>query len=167
MQSYRNSILPESRACPGVPYGSVLFTSALEHLFRREDRLWNDTSTHRPEGAVARYEVFVLVYFQLTAVGVRGGYMKAKVTGIISGNTIRVSPLWSLNGRKGDIVRIRGYNTPEVFEPGFEEAKDRLSYIVMGKEVELNGFKAVVSGFLICDVLKNGRHLKDNFPEYQ
>lgn len=93
--------------------------------------------------------------------------MAFKVIEIIDGDTFKVSPNWKWNNETGDTIRPNGYNTPEKGEAGFEQAKQKLSRLINGKEVELKNAITLTYGRLLCDVYIDGKNLKDYFQEYQ
>ena len=93
--------------------------------------------------------------------------MSFKVTKVIDGDTIEVSPNWKWNDQEGNVVRANGYNTPEQGQPGYQAAKDKLTNLILGKEVELKNASRITYGRLLCDVYYNGKNLADYFPEYQ
>lgn len=92
--------------------------------------------------------------------------MSFKVTKVIDGDTIEVSPNWKWNDQEGNVVRANGYNTPEQGQPGYQAAKDKLTNLILGKEVELKNAIRITYGRLLCDVYYNGKNLADYFPEY-
>lgn len=57
-----------------------------------------------------------------------------KVTKIIDGDTFEVVPNWEWNRHTGNVVRPKGYNTPELGEPGYFEAKAKLTGLILDKE---------------------------------
>ena len=93
--------------------------------------------------------------------------MGFKVTKVIDGDTFEVSPDWEWNNESGSVVRPNGYNTPEEGEQGYQAAKDKLSDLILNKEVELVKKIKLTYGRLLCDVEYNGKNLADSFPEYQ
>ncbi len=93
--------------------------------------------------------------------------MSFKVTKVIDGDTFEVSPNWKWNNETGSVVRPNGYNTPETGEQGYQAAKDKLSGLILNKEVELVKAITFTYGRLLCDVEYNGKNLADYFPEYQ
>jgi len=90
-----------------------------------------------------------------------------KVTKIIDGDTFEVSPQWKWNGQTGSRVRPTGYDAPELHQYGGQAAKDKLSKLILGKQVELRKAHKVDRGRLVCDVYYNSRNLASYFPEYQ
>jgi len=90
-----------------------------------------------------------------------------KVTKIIDGDTFEVSPNWKLDGQIGNAVRPTGYDTPEKGKPDYQAAKNKLSNLIHGKEVELKNVIKLTYGRLLCDVYYNGKNLANYFPEYQ
>ncbi len=90
-----------------------------------------------------------------------------KVMEVIDGDTFRVKPRWVSSGNKGDTVRPTGYNTPEVGEPGFEQAKRKLTALIQGEQVTLGKAVNFDHGRIVCAVKFNGKDLSDYFPEYK
>lgn len=93
--------------------------------------------------------------------------MLFKVTKIIDGDTFEVLPNWKWENQEGNVVRPTGYNTPEKGQPGYQEAKDKLTRLILGKDVELKKAIRITYGRLLCDVYFNGKNLADYFPEYK
>jgi len=93
--------------------------------------------------------------------------MSFKVIKIIDGDTFEVSPKWKWNNQEGNIVRANGYDTPEEGQPGYQAAKDKLTRLILGKEVELKNPIKITYGRLLCDVYYQGKNLVDYLPEYQ
>ena len=89
------------------------------------------------------------------------------VHNVVDGDTFDVSPQWQWNGTSGCRVRPAGYDAPELNAPGGPAAKNRLSKLILNKEVELRKDHKVDRGRLVCEVYYNGRNLADYFPEYQ
>ena len=89
------------------------------------------------------------------------------VTSIIDGDTFEVSPQWKWNGETGTRVRPTGYNAPEMGTSGGQAAKNKLSNLILGKEVDLRTAHKIDRGRLVCDVYYQGRNLADYFQEYQ
>jgi endonuclease YncB( thermonuclease family) len=90
-----------------------------------------------------------------------------RVISIIDGDTFEVSPQWKWNGQAGTRVRPTGYNAPELHTYGGQAAKEKLSRLIFGEEVELGTAYRVDRGRLVCDVYYKGKYLADYFPEYQ
>jgi len=90
-----------------------------------------------------------------------------KVINVIDGDTFEVSPGWRWNGKEGTYVRPTGYDAPELHEYGGQAAKEKLSKLILGKQVELGAAYKVDRGRLVCDVYFNGRNLADFFPNYK
>jgi endonuclease YncB( thermonuclease family) len=93
--------------------------------------------------------------------------MEFEVAGVFDGDTLEVSPDWRWGDESGNVVRAKGYDTPEEGQPGYREAKHRLAVLILGKEVELENPVRITYGRLLCDVYYEGRNLADYFPEYQ
>ncbi len=89
------------------------------------------------------------------------------VTSVIDGDTFDVSPDWKWNGQTGGRVRPAGYDAPELHEYGGQSAKDKLSRLIVGEQVELRNAHKIDRGRLVCEVYHRSRNLKDYFPDYQ
>lgn len=89
------------------------------------------------------------------------------VTRIIDGDTFDVTPEWNRNGLTGTRVRPAGYDAPELHAYGGQAAKDKLSKLIYGEQVELRTAHKVDRGRLVCDVYYRGKNLANYFPEYQ
>jgi len=89
------------------------------------------------------------------------------VISVIDGDTFEVSPQWRWNGQDGNRVRPSGYDAPELHQPGGQAAKDKLSRLILGKQVELGNAHRIDRGRLVCEVYYNGKNLAEYFPEYQ
>lgn len=88
------------------------------------------------------------------------------VTAIIDGDTFDVSPKWKWNGTIGERVRPTGYDAPELHAFGGQTARDKLSRLIRGKQVELRTAHKIDRGRLVCDVFFNNRNLSEYFSEY-
>jgi len=88
------------------------------------------------------------------------------VTEIVDGDTFKIAPGWKWNNNKGDTIRPTGYDTPERGEEGFEETTEKLSQLILGKEVELGTPIKMSYHRLLVDVFFEGKHLREYFPEY-
>lgn len=92
------------------------------------------------------------------------------VSEIIDGDTFKVKNGWEWKekGKKGDTVRPTGYNTPEKGEPGYEQAKQKLTNLILDKTVDIRSSKTVDEwGRLVADAYYNGKNLADYFTEYK
>lgn len=90
------------------------------------------------------------------------------VNEVIDGDTFKVLGGWGWNGKKGDTVRPTGYNTPEVGEMGYEEAKRKLTNLILWKKVDIRNVNTIdVYGRLVADVYYNGKNLADYFSDYK
>ena len=91
-----------------------------------------------------------------------------EVSEIVDGDTFKVKNGWKWNEKEGDTVRPTGYNTPERWNPGYEEAKQRLKDIILYKKVDIKSVKIVDEwGRLVADVYYDGKNLAEYFPEYK
>ena len=93
--------------------------------------------------------------------------MAWEVTEVIDGDTFKISPGWTWKGESGDVVRPTGYDTPEEGEDGYDEAREKLEELILGKEVELKNVARIDRDRLVCDVSVGGKNLADFFPEYK
>ena len=89
------------------------------------------------------------------------------VTSIIDGDTFEVSPQWKWNSATGTRVRPAGYNAPEIHAYGGQAAKDKLSRLIYGQQVDLRTAYRVDRGRLVCEVYFKNRNLKDYFSSWQ
>lgn len=92
--------------------------------------------------------------------------MSFTVKEIIDGDTFAVTPNWKWSEKSGDRVRPTGFDTPEVGEKGHDEATEKLTDLLLGKEVELENAKTIDRGRLVCDVFIGGKNLASFFSEY-
>ena len=90
-----------------------------------------------------------------------------KVISIIDGDTFQVSPQWKWNGQTGTRVRPAGYDAPELHAYGGQAAKDQLSRLIYGKQIELGKAYKIDRGRLVCEVYFRNKKLADYFPVYQ
>ena len=90
-----------------------------------------------------------------------------KVTSIIDGDTFEVTPQWRWKNQTGNRVRPTGYDAPEMHAAGGQNAKSKLSKIILGDQVELSSAYKIDHDRLVCDVYYNGKYLADYFPDYQ
>ncbi|MEW5799663.1 MAG: thermonuclease family protein [Bacteroidota bacterium] len=93
--------------------------------------------------------------------------MAFKVTKVIDGDTFEVSPNWKWNNEEGNVVRPNGYDAPEEGQAGYQAAKEKLTKLILGKDVELKNPIKLTYGRLLCDVFVSGKNLADFFPEYK
>jgi len=92
---------------------------------------------------------------------------KFKVTGIINGNTLEISPNWKLeDNTTGNVIYAVGYDAPKSGK-GAIAVEQRLSIMLQNKDVELGEPRGVQDGRLICDVYYNGINLADYFSEFK
>lgn len=89
------------------------------------------------------------------------------VTSIIDGDTFDVSPQWRWNGATGARVRPTGYDAPELHAYGGQAAKDKLSRLIYGQQVEIRTAYKIDRGRLVCEVYFGSKHLANYFPECQ
>jgi micrococcal nuclease len=86
------------------------------------------------------------------------------VSEIVDGDTFKVKGGWEWNEKKGESIRPTGYNTPERGEPGYEQAKQKLKKLILGKKVDIRSVKTIDKwGRLVAQVYYNGKDLADYF----
>lgn len=90
-----------------------------------------------------------------------------KAIPIIDGDTFEVASHWNWSRETGSRVRPKGYDAPELSTFAGRAAKEKLSQLVYGRQIELRTAYKIDRGRLVCDVYFNGRNLADYFPEYQ
>ena len=93
----------------------------------------------------------------------RNGSILYKVTKIIDGDTFEIFPHWEWDGQKGNVVRPVGYDTPERGESGYQEAKDKLTALILNKEIELKNPIKLTYERLLCDVYYQNKNLAEYF----
>lgn len=89
------------------------------------------------------------------------------VTAIIDGDTFDVTPQWRWNGQTGNRIRPAGYDAPELHTYGGQAAKDKLSRLILGNQVDLQTAHTIDRGRLVCEVYFRNKNLADYFSEYQ
>ena len=90
-----------------------------------------------------------------------------KVESIIDGDTIRVSPKWNFNNKKGDIVKVLGYTTPTEIHQSY--ATSKLKKLLSGQSIDLKNPRQFTadSDALLCSVFLNGVDIATYFPEFK
>ncbi len=89
------------------------------------------------------------------------------VTSIIDGDTFEVTPQWKWKGETGSRIRPAGYDAPELHTNGGQSAKDRLSKLIYGEQVELQRAYKIDRGRLVCEVYFRNTNLTSYFPEWK
>ena len=90
-----------------------------------------------------------------------------KVSAIIDGDTFEVSGGWKWNGETGTRVRPANYDAPELDTRTGLQAKEDLSKLILGEQVELDSVQTIDHGCLVCDVFYDGHKLADYFMTYR
>jgi len=90
-----------------------------------------------------------------------------RVTSIIDGDTFEVSPEWKWNGETRTRVRPAGYDTPELHTAKGQKAKDALSKLINGQQVELRTAYKVDRGRLVCEVFVESKKLAEFSPSIE
>ena len=80
------------------------------------------------------------------------------VSEIVDGDTFKVKNGWEWNEKKGDAVRLTGYNAPERGEPWYKQVKQKLKDLILGKMIDIKSAKTVDEW---------GRLVADYFPGYK
>jgi hypothetical protein len=93
--------------------------------------------------------------------------MSFTVIKVIDGDTFEVSPHWNWNDQTGRVVIAHGYTAAKRGEPGYQSAKDKITDLILNKEVELTRPVKLTCNMLLCVVEYNGKNLADYFPEYK
>ena len=89
-----------------------------------------------------------------------------KVIKIFDGDTFQIEGNWERLGRTGNIVRPYGYDTPEKGHPGYEEAKQKLTNLLLDKIVTITKERIIDHfGRLIANVEYNGKDLHEYFKK--
>jgi hypothetical protein len=94
------------------------------------------------------------------------------VTEILSGNTIKVTPVWQWNNDSGNEIEINGLDLSNTnLNPVIGDLimKQRLTNLIHQKEVVLATPAQILTPHkkLRCDVLLNGVNIAKYFPEFQ
>jgi len=90
------------------------------------------------------------------------------VSEIVDGDTFKVKNGWKWDNKTGDYCPFSWLNTPEENERGYEEAKRRLSNLILNKTVDIKNAKTIDDyGRLVADVYYRGKNLADYFPEHK
>ncbi|HDS59943.1 MAG TPA: hypothetical protein ENN54_06625 [Thermoplasmatales archaeon] len=88
--------------------------------------------------------------------------MSFTVAEIMDGATFRVEEFWQWEGENGNLVRIRGQETPGEGQPGFGEVKLRLMQRLFGERVTLENPRRIdPDGALVCDVYHQGARVTE------
>ena len=93
----------------------------------------------------------------------QGGYL---VTGVIGSLTFLVYPPWKWKQEVGEAVRPAGFYPPE---HGVEArmVKEKLTKLILDKEVELGLVHGIEKNALFCDVYFKGKNLAEYFRDYK
>lgn len=86
--------------------------------------------------------------------------MAFKIQEILSANTIKIVPNWVWNEQNGDIVIIKGIDSPENEKVG-KEIMEKLKENFLNKEIDLINPERIISGYLLCTVDYEGRNVLD------
>ena len=89
-----------------------------------------------------------------------------KVIAVRDGNTLEVSPEWEFKNETGVYVQAKGYTAPKTGKAAMS-FEQRLSTLLLNKEVELKSPEDVQRNRLVCEVYYNGINLAEHFSEYR
>jgi micrococcal nuclease len=90
-----------------------------------------------------------------------------KVREVIDGDTFRIEGNWERVGRKGNVIRPYGYDAPEKGKPGYLEAKQKLTDLILGKMIAVTKVRLLDKfGRLVAHVEYDRKNLSDYFPEF-
>jgi len=78
--------------------------------------------------------------------------MAFKVVDVIDGDGFKVWPGRKWDDKTDREVRVNGYDSPEADQQGYQEAKDRVTDLILGNEVELKNPVGITYSRLLCDV---------------
>ena len=87
--------------------------------------------------------------------------MSFTVIRVIDGDTIEVSPKWSLDNKSGSRVRLADMNAPEMNQQGGPEAKELLEMLILNEKVELKNARNFSYDRLVCDVYLGNNNIVD------
>ena len=88
------------------------------------------------------------------------------VVAVRDGNTIEVSPDWEFADETGVYVQAKGYNAPKTGKAAMS-FEQRLSTLLLNREIELKSPEGVQRNRLVCEVYYNGMNLAEYFSEYR
>ena len=74
---------------------------------------------------------------------------KAIVANVVDGDTIDVNVDLGFKVYTKQRIRLSGLDTPERGQPGYHEAKDRVTQLVLGREVLLTTYKISKFGYYL------------------
>ena len=89
-----------------------------------------------------------------------------KVVAVRDGNTVEVTPEWEFKNETGVYVQAKGYNAPKAGKAAMS-FEQRLSTLLLNREIELKSPEGVQRNRLVCEVYYNGVNLAEHFSEYQ
>lgn len=78
------------------------------------------------------------------------------VHNVVDGDTIDVDIDLGFRMTTRQRLRLAGLDTPERGQPGYQEAKDFLTSMVLGNSVMVETFKASKFGYFLAEVMING-----------
>lgn len=81
------------------------------------------------------------------------------VVRVVDADTIEVQPELTINDEKHSIIGLRDYYGPNISEPGYYQAREQLSQIVLHKQVNLSNPEIVNYNRINCDITLGGKNL--------
>jgi hypothetical protein len=94
------------------------------------------------------------------------GMNRVTVVDVLDGNTLAVWPPWTLTGRRGSLIRVRGLCPPASSSTRNEEARCKLMFLLLGGDIHVSRVYGISEDALICDVFYSGRNLIAHLPEF-
>jgi len=91
----------------------------------------------------------------------KGWFGDFAVIKVLTGNTFSVSPKWHLNNQSGNVIQIKGLQSPQENEKGFEKARHLLENIISPETITVKTPLKVSERKLLCNVFFNGKNIKD------
>ena len=92
--------------------------------------------------------------------------MRATVIDVLHANSLVIQETWRHQGEKGCLIAFRGFNPPQISEPGGLCAKYRVLLLLMGSQIEIRQMHEVSGDHLICDAWFRGKPVPHYFPQY-
>lgn len=85
---------------------------------------------------------------------------KAKIENVVDGDTVDASVDLGFKVQTRQRIRLNGIDTPEKGQPGYMEAKQKLIWLLLNKEVTMRSSKVSKWGYYLGDFyLDDGSHV--------
>lgn len=81
------------------------------------------------------------------------------VVRVVDADTIEVQPEFTVNNTKHSIIGFEGYYGPDISEPGYFQARERLADIVLHKQIKLTNPEIINYNRINCDITLGGKNL--------